>query len=97
VTEVSAALDPHAFRGDALVAWSILATKIGRTSETLKTWHRRFGVPAVIDPGGEWLGYQSWGDMVLASAMPGKAPNIAEVTRRWWSERGVKEVPNAQA
>ncbi len=92
MTEAAGALNPGAFRGDALVAWSVVATRVGRTSETLKAWHRRFGVPAVIDPGGEWLGYQSWADLVLASAKPGTAQNIIEITRQWWSEHGVEAV-----
>jgi hypothetical protein len=81
---------PRMFRGDCLVPLSVVASKVGRTSETLKAWHKRYKVPAVIDPGGEWLGYQSWIDEVLGSAKPGVAGNIAEVTRQWWAARGIE-------
>jgi hypothetical protein len=81
---------PRMFRGDALVALSIVASKVGRSSETLKAWHKRYKVPVVIDPGGDWLGYQSWVDAVLGSALPGRAGNIAEVTRQWWAARGIE-------
>ena len=72
------------------MSWSVLAKQVGRTSETLKAWHARYKVPAVIDPGGDWLGFQSWADAVLASTRPDKAGNIAEVTRQWWAARGIE-------
>jgi hypothetical protein len=84
-----AAPGPRMSRGDALVAWSLVAGKVGRTPGTLKAWHRRYGVPAVITPDGDWLGYQSWVDAVLGSARPGQAMSITETTRQWWAARGV--------
>jgi hypothetical protein len=84
------ALDPRQLRGDVLVPWSVVARRVGRTSETLKAWAERYGVPALIDPGGDWLGYQSWIDAVLCAAQPRVKVNIADVTRVWWLSRGVE-------
>jgi hypothetical protein len=86
---VATALDPGALRGDVLVPWSMAARRIGRTSETLKAWAERYGIPAVKDPGGDWLAYQSWVDAVLASALPGRAGCVREVTSAWWQQRGI--------
>jgi hypothetical protein len=85
-----AATSPRAFRGDELIPWSVAARRVGRTSDTLKGWHERYAVPALIDPGGDWLGYQSWVDAVLCSVRPGVKVNIREVTRQWWLARGVE-------
>jgi len=72
------------------VPWSIVARKVGRTSDTLKVWAERYAVPYLIDPGGDWLGYQSWVDAVLCAARPRERVNIADVTRMWWLARGVE-------
>jgi hypothetical protein len=87
-------LNPRAFRGDKLVAWSLAASTVGVTSETLKSWHERWHIPAVVTPDGLWKGYQSWVDAVLGSCQPGHAPNIADITRQWWAARAAtaKEV-----
>lgn len=86
---MAAALNPGALRGDVLVPLSMAARRIGRTSETLKAWADKHGIPAVKDPGGDWMTYQSWVDAVLASALPGRAGSISEVTSAWWQQRGV--------
>ena len=69
---------------DLLVPWSRAAEAMGVTSEQLREWHEKYGVPAVTTPAGHWRGYRSWIDMVLRSARPGQAPNIADVTEQWW-------------
>jgi len=86
---VATALDPGALRGDVLVPLSMAARRVGRTSETLKAWADKFGIPAVKDFGGDWMTYQSWVDAVVASALPGRPGCIREVTGQWWQARGV--------
>ena len=86
----TAVLDPRLLRGDVLVPWSVVARRVGRTAETLKAWAERYGVPYLIDPGGDWLGYQSWIDAVLCSARPRERVSIADVTAQWWLSRGVE-------
>lgn len=83
-------LNPRSLRGDELVALSIVARKVGRTSETLKTWAAKYNIPVLTDPGGDWLGYQSWVDAVLAAAVPGQVVSIKDVTQQWWAARGVE-------
>lgn len=85
-------LNPAAFREDELVPWSQVAKRVGVSGETLKTWHRKYHVPAITTPEGYWLGYQSWIDAVITAALPGRAPSIAEITELWWIERTIKEV-----
>ena len=85
-----AALDARQLRGDVLLPWSMVAHRVGRTTQTLKAWADKYGVPFLIDPGGDWLGYQSWVDAVLCAAQPRVKVNIADVTRDWWLSRGVE-------
>jgi hypothetical protein len=87
---VLTALNPSALRGDVLVPLSMAARRVGRTSDTLKAWADKFGIPVVKDPGGDWLAYQSWIDAVLASALPGRAGSITDVTSAWWRARGIE-------
>jgi hypothetical protein len=84
-----AALNPRALRGDVLIPLSAAARRVGRTSETLKAWAGRHGIPVVLDPAGDWMTYQSWVDAVLASARPGQAGSVTDVTSAWWQQRGI--------
>jgi hypothetical protein len=90
MTAPAIALDPGTLRGDVLIPLGAAARRLGRASDTLKGWAERYGIPAVKDFGGEWLTYQSWVDAVLASALPGRAGSIADVTRAWWQVRGIE-------
>jgi hypothetical protein len=72
-------------RKDWLVAFSEAARTLGTTPETLRSWHAKGDVPAIVGPGGGWLTYASWIADVMRSARPGSAGDIAAVTRDWFA------------
>lgn len=72
-------------RKDRLVTFSEAARTLGTTPETLRNWHAKENVPAIVGPGGGWLTYASWIADVMRSARPGAAGDIAAVTRNWFA------------
>lgn len=82
---------PVAGRRDWLVPWSVAADTLNRTKETLTSWHEKGFIPAVRTPAGDWFTYASWLADVMASARPGKAGEMAEVTRDWWARHEARK------
>jgi hypothetical protein len=76
----------HVSRRERLVSWARAASVLGRSPDTLTNWYEAGLVPAVRTPGQRLSTYASWLDAVLASARPGRAGDVAEVTKQWWDE-----------
>jgi hypothetical protein len=83
-------------RKERLVTWARAASVLGRSPDTLTNWFEQGLVPAVRTPGQRLSTYASWLDAVLASARPGQAGDVAEVTRQWWDEH-LQPVPVLEA
>lgn len=73
------------FRRDRLVGFGDASRTLGISRDTLRNWYDRGDVPAVVGAGGVWSTYQSWVDMVMASARPGRAGSVCEITRQWFA------------
>jgi hypothetical protein len=71
-------------RNDPLVRWERAAKALGVTGDALTSWYEAGFVPAVQSPGLMFT-YQSWIDDVRNGPRPGKAANVAEIGRRWFS------------
>lgn len=73
---------------DKLVPVKRAARVLGWSAEAIRDWVNDGDVPAVRTPGGQLSLYASWLTAVLDSARPGRAGDMAEVSRQWWAERG---------
>lgn len=70
---------------DRLVPFSVASVRLGRSTDTLRQWHDDGHMPAVVSPGGQWSTYESFIVAVLASARPGRAGEVSEVGRDWFT------------
>jgi hypothetical protein len=93
----AAAVRPSVGRRDWLVSWSVAADTLGRTTKTLTEWYEAGHVPAVRSPGGQLSAHASWLADVMASAKPGEAGDIPEVTRDWWARHEAAKTLRAVA
>jgi hypothetical protein len=75
-------------RNDRLVPVKAAARVLGWSADAIRDWVNDGHVPAVRSPGGQLSLYGSWIGDVLDSASPGVIGDMAEVTRRWWADRG---------
>jgi hypothetical protein len=76
-------------RNDRLVTVKAASRTLGWSADAIRDWVNDGHVPAVRSPGGQLSLYATWIGDVLASAQPGRVGDMAEVTRRWWADRGV--------
>jgi hypothetical protein len=72
-------------RRDRLVSFGGASRTLGVSRDTLRNWYEAGAVPAIVGAGGGWSTYQSWVDMVMASARPGAAGDVRAVTRTWFA------------
>jgi hypothetical protein len=65
------------------------APRLGKTPETLRAWHDKGCLPAVVSPGGQWCTFESFVVDALASPRPGKTGVIEDIATAWFAERGI--------
>ena len=84
--------NPRRPRGDRLIPFPAAASRLGRSTDTLRLWHDAGHCPAVVSPGGQWSTYESFIDAVLASARPGQAGQIEQIARDWFAAHAAEAV-----
>jgi MerR-like DNA binding protein len=87
---VSALEHRHAQRtqagpADRLVPFADAADRLGRSKDTLRNWHDKGHLPAVITPGGQWSTYESFICAVLASPRPAQPGAVEDIAREWFA------------
>lgn len=77
-------------RKDKLVRCTLAARVLGVSGDVLDDWHEKGFMPQVRTPGLN-LTFESWLDAVMSAVRPRKAADIAEIGRRWFSDRGLTD------
>jgi hypothetical protein len=70
---------------ECLVPFAEAAHRLGRSTDTLRSWHDKGHLPAVITPGGQWSTYESFIDAVLQSSRPAQPGTVEDTAREWFA------------